>query len=65
MIKDRADFADLGVAAQLGEPPAQAHKQESLIFEELRRLAFKGMPDELQHPAAHEHRRQQLPPANI
>ena len=65
MIKDRAEFANSGAAAQFGEPPAQPHEQKAPIAEELRRLTFKGVTDELQHPAAQEHRGQYLPPANV
>src|SRR5690606_36954411 len=37
--------------ADFHQPPAEAHEQETPVLEELRRLAFEGMPDELQDPA--------------
>src|SRR5215203_4882880 len=41
-------------AANLGDPPPQADEQESPVVEELRRLAFECVPDELEDPTHHE-----------
>jgi hypothetical protein len=41
-------------AANLGPPPTDADEQESPVVEELRRLAFKGVADELEDPPDHE-----------
>lgn len=38
----------------LGPPPAHADEQEAPIVEELRRLAFEGMADELENPSDEE-----------
>src|ERR687898_769872 len=42
--------------AHLPEPPADTHEQEAPVFEELGRLAFIGVADELQDPAHDEQR---------
>src|SRR5436305_10639985 len=41
-------------AVDLGPPPAHAHKKKAPVLEELRWLALKRMPHELQNPSRHE-----------
>ena len=41
-------------AAERRKPPAKSDEQEAPIVEELRRLAFEGVPDELKHPPNHK-----------
>jgi hypothetical protein len=43
-----------GFAVYLGPPPADTHEEESPIVEEFRRLAFEGVPDELEDPPQNE-----------
>src|SRR5271169_6957852 len=43
-----------GFAVDFGPPPADAHEEESPVVEEFRRLAFKGVADELENPSDHE-----------
>src|SRR6202008_1970287 len=52
-----------GFAVDLGPPPAHADEQESPVMEELRRLSFKSMTDELQQPSEHEQRERPPPQA--
>src|SRR5205814_1813685 len=44
-------------AADLGKPPSQADEEEAPVVEELRRLAFEGVTDELENPAGYKHQR--------
>src|SRR5450755_324895 len=37
--------------ANLGPPPAHAHKQETPVVEKFRRLAFKSVADKLEDPS--------------
>lgn len=55
----------LGATTQFGEPPAQANKEKSPVFEEFWRLAFEGMADKLQNPSTDEQSGERLPPAGI
>src|SRR6185503_7223769 len=50
-----------GLAADLGQPPAQADEQEAPVLHELGWLAFVGVADELEDPADHEQRHGQRP----
>lgn len=40
-----------GSPVDLGPPPTNANKEKSPVLQELRRLAFKRVPDELEDPA--------------
>ena len=44
----------LGLAAHLGEPPAQADEEEAWVVEELGPGAFEGVSDELEDPSENE-----------
>jgi hypothetical protein len=46
----------LGSARNLGPPPADPDEEEAPVAEELRRLTFKRVADELEDPADHEKR---------
>ena len=48
-----------GATAQLGQPPAQADEQEAPVLQELGRLSFVGVTDELQDPADDEQAQRQ------
>lgn len=50
-----------GSAVDLSPPPADADEQESPVVEELRRLAFEGVADELKDPAEDEQGERQPP----
>src|SRR5690606_2426327 len=50
-------------ATDLHQPPAKAHEQETPVPEELRRFAFEGVTDELQHPAGCEQQQRRHAPA--
>ena len=52
-----------GFAVNLGPPPAHADEQKSPVVEKLRRLAFKGMTDELKDPSDDEQRQREPPEA--
>ena len=52
-----------GFAVDLGPPPAHADEKKSPVVEELRWLAFKGVPDELQQPSQNKQRERPPPKA--
>ena len=45
-----------GFPVDLGPPPPDANKQESPVMEELWRLAFKSVTDQLEDPSNNEQR---------
>ena len=45
---------NLGFAVDLRPPPPYAHEQKSPVAEKFRRLAFKGVADELEDPSDRE-----------
>ena len=53
----------LGSTLDFGPPPADANKEKAPVVEELRRLAFEGVADELEDPANHEQRKSVEPKA--
>src|SRR5262245_17726632 len=50
-----------GSPSHLGRPPAQADQEKTPVVEKLRRLSFKRVADELEHPADQEERQRDGP----
>ena len=48
------DSRDSGFAVDLGPPPADADEKEAPVAEELGRLAFEGVANELEYPSDNE-----------
>jgi hypothetical protein len=49
-----AKTKELRLASHFGKPPAEADKEKTPVLKELRRLALKGVADELEDPASDE-----------